>query len=63
MPLDPAIRSLIDTLIADGADGIVLSGSTGEWFSTTDEEKIHLFSLAAEQSRGRVTLLAGSSQA
>lgn len=58
---DAAIRSLIDTLIGDGADGIVLSGSTGEWFSTTAEEKIHLFSVAAEQNRGRVTLLAGAS--
>lgn len=58
---DDAVRSLIDTLVDDGAQGIVLSGSTGEWFSMSDEEKIRLFRVAAEQARGRVTLLGGAS--
>lgn len=58
---DAAVRLLVEMLIADGAQGIVLAGSTGEWFSMSDEEKIRLFRVAAEQNRGRVKLLAGAS--
>jgi 4-hydroxy-tetrahydrodipicolinate synthase len=58
---DAAICKLVDLLIADGAQGIVLSGSTGEWFSMSDDEKIHLFAIASEQNRGRVKLIAGAS--
>jgi len=56
-----ATRSLVDTLIADGADGLVLAGSTGEWFSMSDAEKVELFRVAADQAKGRVILLAGIS--
>lgn len=54
-------RQLVDTLIAEGVDGIVLAGSTGEWFSMSDTEKVELFRVAAEQSKGRTKLLAGIS--
>lgn len=56
-----ATRQLIDLLVEEGADGIVVAGSTGEWFTMSDEERIELFRIAADQNRGRVTLLAGSS--
>lgn len=54
-------RRLVDTLIGEGVDGIVLAGSTGEWFSMSDTEKVELFSIAADQARGRIKLLAGIS--
>ncbi|MEO7243340.1 MAG: dihydrodipicolinate synthase family protein [Variovorax sp.] len=54
-----AMRSLIDTLIAEGVDGLILAGSTGEWFSMSDAERIELFRVAVDQTRGRVKLLAG----
>jgi 4-hydroxy-tetrahydrodipicolinate synthase len=54
-------RSLVDTLVADGADGIVLAGSTGEWFSMSDPEKVELFRVAIDQAKGRIKLLAGIS--
>jgi 4-hydroxy-tetrahydrodipicolinate synthase len=52
-------RDLIDTLIGEGVDGLILAGSTGEWFSMTDEERIELFRVAVDHAKGRVKLLAG----
>lgn len=58
---EPAFRRTIDLLIADGVDGIIIAGSTGEWYVLTDTERARLFHVAAEQARGRVTLLGGTS--
>ena len=58
---EPQVRRLVDVLVADGAEGIVLAGSTGEWFAMSDDERIELFRVAADQNRGRVKLLAGTS--
>lgn len=54
-----ATRRLVDLLIDEGADGLIMAGSTGEWFSMSDAERIELFRVAADQNRGRVKLLAG----
>jgi 4-hydroxy-tetrahydrodipicolinate synthase len=60
--LDEAgLRRLVETLIAEGANGLVVAGSTGEWFSTTTEEKLRSFRGAAEAAAGRVPILAGVS--
>lgn len=56
-----AIRRMVDVYVDDGVDGIVLAGSTGEWYGMSDTERIDLFRIAADQNRGRVKLLAGTS--
>jgi 4-hydroxy-tetrahydrodipicolinate synthase len=56
-----AFRELIERLIHDGVHGIIVAGSTGEWFSLTDSERIRLFEVAKDQVKGRVTLLGGTS--
>lgn len=58
---EPETRRLVEALIAEGADGIVLAGSTGEWFSMSLTERIRLFEIAADQNAERVVLLAGVS--
>ncbi|HEY6630371.1 MAG TPA: 4-hydroxy-tetrahydrodipicolinate synthase [Rhizobiaceae bacterium] len=58
---EAATRTLIDTLIEDGVNGIVLAGSTGEWFTMSDEERIELFRVAKDHAKGRVPLLSGIS--
>lgn len=58
---EASTRKLIDVLIKDGADGIVVAGSTGEWFTMSDEERLELFRIAADASAGRVPVLAGIS--
>jgi len=54
-----ATRALVDQLIKDGVDGLILAGSTGEWFSMSDDERIELFRIATDHNKGRVKLLAG----
>ena len=48
-----AVRRIIDQQIAEGAHGIIAAGSTGEWFSMTDSERIHLFEVCKEHVAGR----------
>ena len=57
---EDALRKIIDRQIAEGAHGIIAAGSTGEWFSMTDKERIRLFEVCKEQVAGRRPLLAGT---
>lgn len=54
------LRRLVDTFVAEGAQGLVVAGSTGEYFSLSDEERVHLFKLVADQNCGRLRLIAGT---
>ena len=55
-----AFRSVIDQQLEEGAHGIIVAGSTGEWFSLTDRERIRIFEIGREQVDGN-PLLAGTS--
>ena len=54
-----SLRSLLDHLVAGGVDGIVVLGSTGEFFSLLPEERARVVELAADHCRGRVPVIAG----
>lgn len=56
---EAATREMVDLFIAEGVDGIVVAGSTGEWFSMSDKERIELFRIVADQTKSRVKLIAG----
>lgn len=58
---EAAIRKLVECLITEGADGLVMAGSTGEWYTLTDAERVRLFEITVDQVRGRATVLAGTS--
>ncbi|WP_406150099.1 4-hydroxy-tetrahydrodipicolinate synthase [Streptomyces sp. NBC_01012] len=58
LDLDAARRRATD-LVADGCDGLVLSGTTGESPTTTDEEKTALLRAVREAVGGSVPLVAG----
>ena len=58
---EAAFRALIDLLIEERSHGIIVAGSTGEWFSLDDKERTSLFAIAREQVAGRVPVLAGTS--
>lgn len=55
-----ATRSLVNYLIANGSDGLVVAGTTGESATLTTEEKIKLFRFVAEVVDGRVPVIAGT---
>lgn len=58
LDLDGA-RRLAGHLVAQGCDGLVLSGTTGESPTTTDAEKRSLIAAVREAVGTRVTLVAG----
>lgn len=52
-------RTLLNWLVAEGMHGLVLNGTTGEWFSQTLEEKKRIFQIAAEEVKGRIPVIGG----
>ena len=51
---------LINKIITEGVHGIVVAGSTGENYSQTLDERIHLINLTAELINKRVKLIIGT---
>ncbi|MBI3284525.1 MAG: 4-hydroxy-tetrahydrodipicolinate synthase [Burkholderiales bacterium] len=56
----PCLRKLIDWHIAEGTDGIVIVGTTGESPTVTVEEHCELIRVAVEHTNKRVPIIAGS---
>lgn len=56
----PRLRKLIDWHIAEGTDGIVIVGSTGESPTVSVPEHRELIRVAVEHAAGRVPVIAGS---
>ena len=56
----PSLRKLIDWHIAEGTDGIVIVGTTGESPTVSPEEHCELIRVAVEHVNKRVTVIAGS---
>lgn len=55
------VKRLIDYLIEEqGADSLVICGTTGESPTLTDEEKIKLFEIALKHANGRCKIIAGT---
>ncbi|WP_409190212.1 dihydrodipicolinate synthase family protein [Bradyrhizobium sp. RDM4] len=52
-------KTLIDDAIANGAQGVVAAGSTGEFYALTKAERARLYKLTVDHVAGRVPVLAG----
>ena len=55
----PGVESLMDILISHGADGLVVTGTTGETSTLTDAEKIQLVTTGKSVSSGRAKIITG----
>jgi 4-hydroxy-tetrahydrodipicolinate synthase len=55
-----AFRRLIDWHVAEGTDGIVVVGTTGESPTVDVDEHKELIRLAVQHSRGRIPIIAGT---
>ncbi|WP_156292080.1 4-hydroxy-tetrahydrodipicolinate synthase [Oceanobacillus salinisoli] len=55
-----ATRGLVNYLIANGSDGLVVAGTTGESPTLTHNEKLDLFKFVVEVVGGRVPVIAGT---
>ena len=58
---EPAYRDVVDSVIDAGCHGLISAGSTGEFFLMTLEERKRVFSIAVDQTAGRIPVLAGVS--
>ncbi len=56
----PGLRKLIDWHIAEGTDGIVIVGTTGESATVSVEEHCELIRVAVEHTKGRIPIIAGT---
>lgn len=56
----PSLRKLIDWHIAEGTDGIVIVGTTGESPTVTVPEHCELIRVAVEHANKRIPIIAGS---
>jgi len=70
VPLDSAgqiheaeLRRYVDWLIDHGVHGLYPNGSTGEFLRFTVEERRRIIEIVADQTRGRVPILAGAAEA
>ena len=57
---EDAAVAIMRHLVANGSDGVVLSGTTGEASTLTDDEKVRLFELGTETLGGTATVVAGT---
>ncbi|MEB0135182.1 4-hydroxy-tetrahydrodipicolinate synthase [Actimicrobium sp. CCC2.4] len=56
----PGLRKLIDWHIAEGTDGIVIVGTTGESPTVTVDEHCELIKIAVEHTDRRIPIIAGT---
>ncbi|HEX5129792.1 MAG TPA: 4-hydroxy-tetrahydrodipicolinate synthase [Usitatibacter sp.] len=56
----PGLKKLVDWHVAEGTDGIVIVGTTGESPTVDVEEHIELIARAVEYAAGRVPIIAGT---
>ena len=57
---EEALRTIVDVIIEDGADGLVAPGLTGEFPFLLHEERKKIYEIVLDQANGRVPVLAGT---
>jgi 4-hydroxy-tetrahydrodipicolinate synthase len=57
---ESAFRKLLGFLIAEGVHGLFVSGTTGEFYGLTPEEKRAIFTIAMDEAKGRIPVYAGT---
>ena len=60
---EPELRRYVDWLIDRGVHGLYPNGSTGEFTRFTAEERRRIIEIMADQTAGRVPILAGAAEA
>ncbi|MEZ6047877.1 MAG: dihydrodipicolinate synthase family protein [Planctomycetaceae bacterium] len=60
---EEVLRKYVDWLIEKGVHGLYPNGSTGEFTRFTLEERKRIVAIIADQTRGRVPILAGAAEA
>src|SRR3954447_24274474 len=56
----PASCEHLEYLLAEGADGVVVGGTSGEFVALSDRERLRLIEASVDVVRGRVPVIAGT---
>lgn len=56
---EQALRELMELYVSNGVHGVLLNGSTGEWFSQSPEERRRVAEVGTEAVSGRVPVIIG----
>ena len=57
---EEGFAQVIEHLISEGVHGIIIAGTTGEYYAQTMEERMRMLSLGVEIINGRVTSIGGT---
>ena len=57
---EEAFRAVIEHLIASGVHGLIIAGTTGEYYAQSMEERFELMALAKQVIGGRLPLIVGT---
>ncbi|MDA4846351.1 dihydrodipicolinate synthase family protein [Hoeflea poritis] len=57
---EAAFAAVIEHLITAGVHGLIIAGTTGEYYAQTGEERVRLMNLAAEIIKGRLPMVVGT---
>lgn len=55
-----ALVDVIDSLIEAGVHGLIIAGTTGEYYAQSPEERIDMMSVAKKAIRGRLPMIVGT---
>jgi 4-hydroxy-tetrahydrodipicolinate synthase len=55
-----AFRENLEQVVGAGVHGLIVTGTTGEYWALSEEERKDLYEAAADQVRGRVTVVGGA---
>ncbi len=53
------VAKTIDTLIDQGVHGLIVGGTTGEYYALSKDERKQLFDFVVDRAKGRIPLMAG----
>ncbi|WOF23255.1 dihydrodipicolinate synthase family protein [Microbacterium betulae] len=56
---ETALAQLMELYVSQGVHGVLLNGSTGEWFSQTPEERRRVAEIAVDAVDGRIPVVVG----
>ena len=59
----PAMRRFLDWQYENGAPGVIVLGTTGEFLTVTDDERHEYVEAAVKHCKGRMTVMVGASNA
>lgn len=57
---ESAFAAVIENLIDKGVHGLIIAGTTGEYYAQSTEERLHLMELAKKIIKGRLPLIIGT---